>query len=85
MDSAKEIWFFVAIVFQAGIVWAGIKQLRTDLNGIGGRTRRIDSRDRHEFLVLSMAAMMAEVSDEKLPRFLAKANWFIEASKERNQ
>ena len=67
-------WKIAAAIFGAGIIFAGIRQMRKDLTGVGNRGRAEAERNDFRFLtqfVDSMIHQNDEVKREKIgKRFL---------------
>jgi hypothetical protein len=54
------IWL-VGVIFGAGGAWAMLRQVRKDLNGVGGRQRRFERN-----MTLAMLAILQDRRDREL-------------------
>jgi hypothetical protein len=70
--SAEFIFYIVSLVFLAGGAWVTVKQMRRDLNAIGGKLGRemAKANTRHQNLSLAAMLMCDEEQREKIAELL---------------
>lgn len=85
MDMAIRLlpWVF-GLVFQAGILYAAIRGMRHDMNGIGRKVRSGQETAEQRYLTLALIVMLSGVDDDKFPRYAKYAQFFLDAAKGRN-
>jgi hypothetical protein len=64
--AVKIAIFVLTAVFSAGGAWFAVKQMRKDLNGIGGKVGRVQTESDRRFMILSIALLaMCEEKDRE--------------------
>jgi hypothetical protein len=76
--------WIIGLIFQAGMLYAVIRAMRRDLNGVGTKVRGIQEANEQRYLTIVIVCLMAEVAKENRDVYIAKAKMFLEAGRGRN-
>jgi hypothetical protein len=74
----------VGLIFQAGLLYAAMKGLRTDLNGVGRKVRGIQEANEQRYLTLALLAILDGVPENRRTFYMAKARLVLDAGRGRN-
>jgi hypothetical protein len=77
VEHLNALVWIVGVIFNAGILYAAVGQLRKDLNGIGAKARSIDAQAGDRFLAATLALLV--VTEDRADR-QAIANILLNAA-----
>lgn len=76
--------WIIGLIFQAGMLYAVIRSMRSDLNGVGRKVRGIQEANEQRYLTIVVVSLMAHVSKENQGAYMEQAKMFLEAGRGRN-
>lgn len=74
----------LGLIFQAGILYAVIRAMGRDLNGVGRKVRGIQEANEQRYITIVVVSLMSEVPEANRAAYIAKARMFLDAAKGRN-
>ncbi len=85
MDALLKLGpWAIALIFQTGILYAGILAMRRDLKGVGTKVRNIQEANEQRYITIVAIQLLNGVPKEDFERYHAYAKLLIDSAKGRN-